>query len=189
VGEYLHKADYRVATCPYRDMSELIRAHHYARGGPNTAVFRHGLYRLRGDLVGAAQWLPPTRRAAESVADERWRGVLTLSRLVVTPGEPTNAASFLLGRSIRLIRADPRWHTLVTWADERQGHTGRIYLATNWEYAGSRMGDPVYLDTEGRQVARKCAGRSRTGAEMAALGYRNVGRSIKHKYVLRLRRG
>jgi hypothetical protein len=182
---HLDKHDYEVHTCPYVDLAELIRANHYARGCPNTATFRHGLYHQRG-MVGGALWLPPTKVAAQSVAED-WRGVLTLSRLVVIPGEPTNSASYLLGRSIRLIKADDRWHTLVTWADERQGHTGRIYLATNWEYLGSKKGDPVYVDVDGRQVARKCAKVSRTHAEMLALGYYCLGRSIKHKYVYRLR--
>lgn len=183
---HLRKSDYTVATCPLSDLADLIRRNHYARGGPNTAVFRHGLFR-GVHLVGGAQWLPPTRRAAESVAQD-WRGVLTLSRLVVIPGEPTNAASFLLGRSIRLIRADPRWHTLVTWADERQGHTGRIYLATNWVYLGSRLGDPVWVDPgNGQQVSRKSAKHSRTSSEMRELGYMNVGRSVKHKFVMELR--
>lgn len=182
---HLSKHDYDVRTCPYVDLAELIRGNHYARGCPNTATFRHGLFHVRG-MVGGALWLPPTKVAAQSVAQD-WRGVLTLSRLVVLPGEPTNSASYLLGRSIRLIRADERWHTLVTWADERQGHTGRIYLATNWTYLGSKRGDPVYLDGDGRQVSRKRAKVSRTHAEMLALGYRCVGRSIKHKYVYRLR--
>lgn len=183
---HLSKFDYDVKTCPYVDLAELVRQHHYAKGGPNTAVFRHGLYHHGRGLVGAAQWLPPTRVAAESVADD-WRGVLTLSRLVVIPGEPTNSASFLLGRSIRLIRADRRWHTLVTWADERQGHTGQIYRATNWQYLGARKGDPVYVDQEGRQVARKRASISRTHRQMLELGHECLGRSTKHKFVMRIK--
>lgn len=184
---HLHKTDYQVETCPFADLASLIREHHYARGGPNTAVFRHGLYHRARGLVGAAQWLPPTRRAAESVSVD-WRGVLTLSRLVVIPGEPTNAASFLLGRSMRLIRADTRWHTLVTYADERQGHIGQIYRATNWEYLGCKLGDPVYVDGSGRQVSRKRAKVSRSHAEMLELGYQCLGRSVKHKFVKRIRK-
>jgi hypothetical protein len=163
----------------------MIIEHHYAHGAANTAVFRHGLYHRDRGMVGAALWMPPTKVAAQSV-HPHWRGVLCLSRLVVIPGEPTNAASYLMGRSMRIIRQDGRWHDLVTYADERQGHTGTIYQATNWTYLGSRQGDPIYLDQEGRQVARK-ATKSRTHTRMLDLGYQCVGRSIKHKYVKKIR--
>jgi hypothetical protein len=132
--------------------------------------------------------MPPTKVAAESVAGEGWRGVLCLSRLVILPGEPTNAASLLLGAAMRLVAADPRWHTLLTYADTRQGHTGAIYRATNWEYVGLRPGGSAWVDTAtGRQVAIK-ATRSRTNKEMLDLGYLPLPPSAKHKFIFRLRR-
>jgi hypothetical protein len=186
IKPHLRVRDYHVKTCSLASATALISAHHYARGAANTAVFRHGLY--RGDaMVGAALWMPPTKVAAASVSED-WQGVICLSRLVVIPGEPTNAASFLLGRSIRAIRRDGRYHTLLTYADESMGHTGVIYRATNWTYVGRTKGDPAYVDAVGRQVARKCAGRSRTHTEMLELGYICRGRAPKHKFVLRLRK-
>ncbi len=182
---HLRKEEYEVRTVPLADARALIIEHHYARGAANTAVFRHGLFHCDRGIVGAALWMPPTKIAAQSV-HSHWQGVLCLSRLVVVPDEPTNAASYLLGRSMRIVRQDGRWHDLVTYADERQGHTGVIYRATNWRYVGSRQGDPIYLDADGKQVARK-ATRSRTHAQMVALGYRSVGRSVKHKFTKSIR--
>ena len=63
-------------------------------------------------LLGVAQWLPPTRVAAESVNKENWQRVLSLTRLAVHPLVPTNGASFLLGRSIRIIRNERSYHHL-----------------------------------------------------------------------------
>lgn len=186
---HLRAADYEVRDVPQALARELVERWHYARGGPNTGVFRHGLFRVGDDeALGVAWWLPPTRVAAESVNREHWRGVLSLTRLAVAPEVPTNGASFLLGQSIRRIRQDGRWTDLVTYADEGQGHTGAIYLATNWTPREKRRGDPVYLTPEGRQVARKSAGRSRTNAEMLALGYTNAGRTDKRKFTMSIRR-
>jgi hypothetical protein len=186
-GPALRRTDYTVETIPLGMAREIIAAWHYARGAANTAVYRHGLFHTENplDCLGAALWMPPTRVAAEAV-DPDWQRVLTLSRLVIEPGMPTNAASFLLGRSIELIRRDGRYRTLVTYADEAQGHTGAIYRATNWVYTGARTGDPVWVDQHGRQVARKAGPRSRTAAQMRALGYRDAGRSRKHRYVMHL---
>lgn len=184
---HLSRLHYEVRPVSQAVAVALVEAHHYARGGPNTGVFRHGLFRRGGDEpLGVAWWLPPTKVAAQSVCED-WRRVLSLTRLVVVPDMPTNAASFLLGASIRLIRQDGRWCHLVTYADEGQGHRGQIYRATNWHYAGTRPGDPVYVDEGGRQVARKSASKSRTHAQMLELGYRSLGRSRKHKFVMEVR--
>jgi len=63
------------------------------------------------------------------------------------------------------------------------GHTGVVYRATNWIALGVTRGDPVWVDAQGRQVARKRAKHSRTAAEMLALGYTRLPSSPKHKFV------
>lgn len=187
MSTHLRKADYLVRGIELSEARALVEAHHYAKGGSITRVFTHGLAHRDAPeaILGAAWWLPPTKAAAVSV-DENWRGVLSLSRLVIVPGMPTNAASFLLGQSIKLIRKDPRWTSLVTYADSGQGHTGAIYRATNWEYAGMMPGHTTWKTPEGGQVSRKSTNKTRNHAEMAALGYINAGRSGKHKFTMRL---
>ncbi len=184
---HLDKVSYEVRPCSLKDGQAMVAEHHYARGGSNTSVYMHGLYqRSTNRLMGVAWWIPPTRTCCESVNKIEWKRVLTLTRLVCLPEAPKNAASFLLAHSVRLIRRDGRFVSLVTYADEGQGHRGQIYRAANWVYMGSRKGDPVYLNQEGRQIARKAGGHTRTNAEMLALGYRNTGRTTKHKFVLHL---
>lgn len=183
----LRAKEWEVREAPLSEARRLIEMFHYAHGSSKTAVYVHGLYRRRENtLYGVAQWLPPTRVACESVNREQWRKVLSLSRLVVRPDVPKNAASFLIGGSIKLIRADRRFVSLVTYADEAQGHTGAIYVATNWRYVGrtgpySRWEDPL----TGRQVAAQ-ATKTRTVKEMKALGYEKTGRFYKHKFVFHL---
>lgn len=180
----LRASDFLVADADKDEARAFIRQYHYSRGCSNTHVHMHGLFNS-GELLGVAQWLPPTRVAAESVNKDRWQRVLSLSRLAVHPDVPTNGASFLLGRSIRIIHSEQKWVSLVTYADDFMGHTGQIYRATNWEYVGRMRGSPRWEDAEGRQVARKST-RSRTNAEMEALGYRMVGVFDKHKFVKHL---
>ena len=182
----LRASEYAVRAITHKDAADFIREHHYARGCANTSVLATGLF-AGGALLGASLWMPPTRVCAESVAGEGWRGVLALSRLAVAPGVPTNGASFLIGRSIRLLRRDPRWTHLVTYADESQGHTGAIYHATNWTPQGRTRPEARWLTADGAQVSRK-AGRSRTRAEMEDLGHRLEGRFAKLKFTMALRK-
>lgn len=184
----LNKHQWTVRTCEMTEAATLCANHHYARGCANTAIYRHGLYQAEdffAPITGAALWMPPTKVAAQSVHHD-WQGVLCLSRLVVAPNAPPNAASYLLGRSIRIIKTDRRFHTLLTYADTAQGHTGAIYRATNWDYAGQTKGDPIWKTTEGKQVSRKSASWSRSISEMRSLGYIQHKAAPKHKFVKHL---
>jgi hypothetical protein len=71
---------------------------------------------------------------------------------------------------------------LVTYADEWRGHTGAIYRADNWTYCGKTAAESVWT-LDGRMVARKAGPKTRTTAEMEAMGARLEGRFPKHKFV------
>lgn len=184
----LRAEEWEVANVP-RDIAErIIAEHHYARGASNTRVYLHGLYpagwHWHEECVGVAWWIPPTKSAALATYPDNWRGVLALSRLAIMPGIPKNAASFLLAGSRKLIDRN-RWPVLVTYADDWRGHTGSIYRADNWTYCGLTKPEAVYT-IDGRMVARKAGPKTRTHAEMIALGAVFEGRFAKHKFVHRL---
>ncbi len=170
----------------WAEAREFIAKFHYSGGSSRTCVYAHGLFRRgENELLGVALWLPPTKPAARSVNRDQWRRVLALSRLCIHPELSTNAASFLLGRSIRLIKTEGKWLSLVTYADEFMNHKGQIYRATNWTYVGKMKGSPRWEDVEGRQVS-VLSTKSRTRQQMRELGYRNVGVYDKHKFVMHL---
>lgn len=186
-SEHLKSDEWYVASTPLKQAQEMVIAHHYSRGGSNTACYVHGLYNVKtGRLHGIAWWLPPTRVACESVNKPEWKRVLSLTRLVLIPETPKNACSFLLSRSVKLIKRDRRFVSLVTYADESQGHRGHIYRAANWEYVGRTGPYPRWVDPlTDRQVSTK-ATVNRTKAQMEALGYVKQGPFYKHKYVLHI---
>lgn len=179
----LHRRDYVVEPISMEMCVDLVSAYHYAKGGSNTGVHRHGLFH-RDDFMtclGVAWWLPPTPSAARYWWPENWQAVLALSRLVIHPDVPQNGASFLLSRSEKLIRRDPRWECLITYADPMEGHTGAIYVAAGWEFEDWTTSKPRWVDPHGRMVAAK-ATKTRTHAEMLALGYQVAGRSQKLRF-------
>lgn len=102
-----------------------------------------------------------------------------------TPRRSDERCELLIGRCVRVLRKAKAYHLLVTYADESQGHTGAIYRATNWLPAGKTKPEPRWLSKDGRQVARK-ATRTRTKAEMLALGYHVSGRYSKHRFIMSL---
>ncbi len=188
---HLRASDWEVRSIQHHaEARHLCQLWHYAGGTPNTSTYRHGLYRtgilLHGEALGVALWIPPTRSAAECIAGEGWTGVLALSRLVVDPDLPTNGASFLLGRSMRLIDRT-RWPILVTYADTGRGHTGAIYKATNWTCDGPVPAGDTWTTPDGVMMGRKRGGRTRTVAEMAAAGLVRNPAMPKIRFVHRAR--
>lgn len=178
------RADYDIGTIPHREARAFISEHHYAKGASNTSVLSMGMSRGNLGLCGAAIWIPPTKNCALSVSSD-WMRVLSLSRLAILPGEPTNTASMLISACIRHIRKEGKWTSLVTFEDSRMGHDGAIYFATNWTCVGETRGQPAWVDFTGRQVSR-LATTSRTAEEMRSLGYRMQGMYTKIKFVMHL---
>lgn len=184
---YERKSDFEVVNVSQSDALQMVRRWHYAGDGPRTAVFRHGLKHIHsGDIVGCAMWLPPIIAAARKVNPGNPHSVLCLSRLVISPDVATNGASILLGGSIREIRKDDRWETLLTYADDRLDHTGNIYRATNWDFDGKTRPYYAWLDENGRQVCKKATKNIPT-SEMDSR-YTRVGPFAKSRFVMHLRR-
>jgi hypothetical protein len=185
----LKKADYEVKTIPLAVCQQMVAKYHYAKSGSNTAVFRHGLFlkALPEMCLGIAWWIPPTKSAALANYPSNWKAVLVLSRLVVHPDVPQNAASFLIMQSVKLIRQDRRWEYLLTYADEWQKHSGAIYKATNWISLGKTKPEATWIDSDGRMVARKAGPHTRTKSEMLALGHNMIGRYSRHRFGMMIR--
>ncbi len=122
----------------------------------------------------------PTKNAAiASWGRENWTNVLCLSRLVLVPSAPKNAATFLMMRSIR--RLSSRWTHLVTYADTMMQHTGHICVAAGWEYRGLTPPEPAYR-VNGVLRSRKSGPRTYSHEEMLARGAEYIGDFGKHKY-------
>ena len=181
-GDRLRKEDWEVGPVYIAIARQMVVEHHYAKGASNTATYLHGLFR-RGneECMGVAWWIPPTKSAALATFPENWKGVLCLSRFVILPGVPKNAATFLLAGSRKRIDRKA-WPCLVTYADTWRGHTGGIYKADNWTSVGLTRPERTY-QIEGRMAARKAGPKTRTHAEMLELGAVLVGSFAKHKFV------
>ncbi len=181
----MRREEWEVRGVSLSEARDLVRRYHYSKGGSNTACFTHGLFR-RGmfqPCMGVAWWLPPTKACALAVYPEDWQAVLSLSRMAIAPEVPTNAASFLLAESIKLIRATRKWAMLVTFADSWQGHEGGVYRAANWIPAGQTKPERTYIDRNGKMVCRKAGPKTRTQAEMEALGCECVGTFTRRRFL------
>jgi hypothetical protein len=179
-GECLRSKEWFVGDCDPDQARALVTRYHYAGGTSNTSTNTHGLYRASDwQLFGVTWWLPPIRGAAISIWRDNPTAVLSLSRLVVVPGTPKNAATFLLARSQNMLSV--QWQCLLTYADTWRGHTGTIYRAAGWEYLGLTKPTKIYVKDE-RLISRKSGPTNRSHNDMLSLGATCLGSFPKHRY-------
>ena len=180
---------WRVERLEHRDAVGIIKRYHYANGASNTSSLAAGLIDPCGELVGAALWMVPMPAAANWAARvtgcERDK-VINLSRLAIKDSVPRNAASFVLGRCRKMLRADG-WQVALTYADRLQGHDGSVYLSDNWVYTGDTKPRARWTDPAGKMVSLK-ATRNISVREAKEMGWQRTKGAPKARFVLPLNR-
>lgn len=120
-----------VEKCSVAEIADLL-AQHYLRRRPGTVVFATRL--LVGPFArGCLTFSIPPRETSVRYGGE----TLELSRLWIADDIPTNAETYMIARSVRLLRkAKPSVRFLVSYADPSAGHAGTIYKAAGWRGDG-----------------------------------------------------
>jgi len=120
---------------------KFVLAKHYSRRAP---IFWAGFGLIEDGMVTGVvvygQPSPPIQKHAFRDRDFR---LYELSRLVVQ-SESMNAASFLVGNSLKML--EPKPCAVISYADMEQNHCGIVYQATNWLYTGAtKSHDKAYI--------------------------------------------
>lgn len=124
-------SEFRVAPVKKAVASDLVLAHHYLHRRPPIS-FCYGLWHHRG-LVGVVTFgVPPSRHLQMGACPTDPSLVLELNRLWVHDKMPRNSESRFLALALRLL--PPR--IIVSYADTAHQHTGYVYRASNFYYAG-----------------------------------------------------
>lgn len=114
------------------DCEPFIIGIHYAKRWPSI-TYAYGLFD-DSELVGVVTYgTPPSATLKRGVAGDEYKSdVLELNRLCLKYNRK-NEASFLVGRSLRLL---PKNKIIVSFADTEQEHKGYVYQACNFTYHG-----------------------------------------------------
>lgn len=154
---------------------DFVTKYHYLGDAKFFAKFSFGIFLMSDELVGVATFSNPQG----NVALKGWFGlendnqtVLELSRLCVLPIlNGSNATSFLLGGSIKLLK-QLGIQAVITLADSIR-HVGSIYQVCNFEYFGLTDVKSDFYREDGKINPR--------GATKDSLGVW-VSRTRKHRY-------
>ena len=154
----------------------FISEYHYLGKAKFFAMFSYGLF-YDMELVGVATFSSPQG----NVALKGWFGldntdmsVLELSRLCLLPElNGTNATSFLLGNSMKLLKRNHNIRAVITLADDSR-HVGSIYQVCNFNYYG--------LSTPKSDFFRASDGKVNPRGETKDTNGVWISRTRKHRY-------
>ena len=133
---------------------EFVRKYHYLGNAKFFAKYSFGLFAADSELVGVATYACPQG----SEALHGWFGlpnsdksIVELTRLCMYPPlNGTNATSFLLGNSIKMLKPFGIRAVITLATSDR--HVGSIYQVCNFRYFGltSQKNDFWAFDTQGK---------------------------------------
>lgn len=125
---------------------EFVSKKHYSR---NPSIFWAGFGLVDGiKLVGVCVYGQPSPSISSYAFKDRDFRLYELSRLVIQTNIK-NAASFLVGRSLKML---PAPCAVVSYADTEYHHCGIVYQATNWIYTGSPTSHEKTFLIDGKRV-------------------------------------
>lgn len=67
---------------------------------------------------------------------DREEDIVELRRLCCIDNTPRNTESYFIGKTLRWLKKNTDYKTVVSYADSYHGHCGTIYKASNFEYHG-----------------------------------------------------
>lgn len=177
-----------------KEIRRAIVTGHYSGVMPDATQEAFGAYQDEV-LVGAAAYGPGGNSKTFGAVIEGYDSgnARELIRLWAHPDAPTNTASFIIGRSLRLL--PEQVGLVVTFADSGQNHQGAIYQATNFYYLGMSNQGVRYVDASGVEVTARLANvyRNRNPEKFAGmslneirneLGWSPVVSHQKHRYAI-----
>jgi hypothetical protein len=177
----------RVVQIERKDCAEFILNIHYAKRWPSIS-FAYGLFDGE-ELIGVCTFgTPASSPLRVGIAGSDYASdVLELNRLCLKYNR-RNEASFLVGRSLRLL---PENKIVVSFADIGQGHLGTVYQATNFIYCGlsAKRTDWKVKGKEhlhGQTIADEFRGvknRAQAMREKYGSDFYLAPRSRKHRYI------
>ena len=184
------KTDYYIDKVTKKQAEDLLLKYHYLKdisksfkSGYNYGLFEHNDFcplnigGLQGICIFTGLPVPEIAKGAFGLERHEQQGLFELSRLCIEPSTQSceyNITSWFVSRAIRQLRKDTEVKAIISYADSDY-HTGTIYRACNFEYAGLTDAKKDFYYSDGTKHSRgKVKGSEGEWKE----------RSRKHRYVM-----
>ena len=184
------KTDFYIDKVTKKQAEDLLLTYHYLKdiskgykSGYNYGLFRNNDFcplnigGPQGVIIFTGLPVPEIAKGAFGLERHEQQGLFELSRLCIDPSTQSceyNITSWFVSRAIRQLRKDTEVKAIISYADSNH-HTGTIYRACNFKYAGLTDPKKDFYYSDGTKHSRgKIKGSEGEWKE----------RSRKHRYVM-----
>lgn len=128
---------YRVQLVDRKLVKDFIETWHYSKNiNGLKSTFSFGLYD-EDKLIGAMMYGEPAmNNQSQKYNKENPNKVLELRRLCCIDDTPKNTESYFIGKTLKWLRKNTDYQTIISYSDLSFGHEGTIYKATNFKMVG-----------------------------------------------------
>lgn len=192
--------DFEVHSTTIQCVRDFIETWHYS-SNVNGLRISHvfGLF-YQDDLIGAMIYGPLGMANTWKKYADSENEVIELRRLCCIDNTPKNTESYFIGKTLRWLKKNTNYKTVVSYADTFHNHQGTIYKASNFEYHGLtakgrviQHGDKFYhdkcirtyyVDKNGNKNLKPFAQRVKDALESGDAKY--IDTTGKHIFIYRL---
>lgn len=159
-------ASLEISPCGVSEIRSFVEKNHYSRSINGVKISCCFKVEVNGRLIGGVIFGALSTTAWKRFSDSEQK-VLELRRLVLVDEAGKNSESRVVGWCLRWVKKNFLGvDVVVSYADPLHGHSGAIYRAANFKYAGVGSRDVGFKDRETGKVYHSRALRTKnTGGE------------------------
>ena len=146
--------EFTVSPVPIQRIAAFVEKWHYSSNVNGiTQAECFGLF-CDGELIGAMIYGKVGMANAWKPYGDSDQEVIELRRLCCIDNTPKCTESYFIGKTLRWLKQNSKYQTVVSYADAFHDHSGIIYQATNFLYLGTTPKGKVIM-YNGRQYHDK----------------------------------
>ena len=146
--------DFDVQPVPIQRISAFVEEWHYSSNVNGLRIAQcFGLF-CDGILIGAMIYGKVGMANAWKPYGDKEEDVVELRRLCCVDNTPKCTESYFIGKTLKWMKQNTQYQTVVSYADAFHDHSGTIYQATNFLYLGTSSKGKVIMHN-GRQYHDK----------------------------------
>ena len=138
--------EFSVILCKRSHIADFVEKWHYSKNVNGLTVdYCFKLLDSEKRLIGAIIYGKIQMAGVWKKYSKQENDLIELKRLCCIDKTPKNTESFFIAKTLRWLKKNTQIKTVISYADSEFGHSGIIYKASNFKYAGMTAKGKVIL--------------------------------------------
>jgi hypothetical protein len=128
--------NFTVKLCDRKEVKSFIETWHYSKS--INGLKSNFCFKLMNDdmLIGAMMYGQIGMGGVWKKYVDKETDLIELRRLCCIDDTPKNTESYFIGFTLRWLKKNTKYKLVISYADSNYNHTGTIYKASNFKFAG-----------------------------------------------------